>query len=299
MSQSNETIDPYAIPVLSVIAQSCLLPFRAPFILLLSTFLVAFILVGGGATFVLFPREKGSLPPGGWFTITLYVFAVFLSMAAYFNLWIRYGVMRDARAWQQGVGSWIRQSLWTMFNLFWIGILVALGCIVILVPVTLLASAMIPTLNGVPEIFESQGVLAQLIMLGIFLPFSLVITAIYAVFSLNIVESALGERYVSAKLDRYDVRGGVFRFAVILTAVYLAGEFASLLFASFENQWAPAFVVSGLQGLVYFYGIAIIGAAHGVVFRLKTGRTGTQAEDLGAGQREESDAPDSSGEDEG
>ncbi len=287
-----EPIKSNQIPVLNVVVESCLLPLRhvRPFLVSaglaiggLATLAAALWLVGGEG---LSTTSLVNQPVLMWAFVLTFGLSFLAVLVGIFNLWVRLGVMGDARAWAQPRGSWARQILGNFGNFIWIGILVGLAVMLIMFVFTVVFGGTLVALmpQAIVAAISAQASTATfwvaLVLLMIAIPTTWLACYLYAIFSLNIVEGALGENYVSSSLPRDQISGGALRFSIILAGVYLAGELAKLLLLPFAGVMVLEWVAGTIEILIYFYGIAVIGAAHGIVFRLKTGRTGTRGEDI-------------------
>lgn len=289
-------INPKEIPIFDVIAASAALPIRhlRQFLIAAASTVFVFGVFFGGLRLVGLATGPGPLSFGsvagnfGAFLLLALTFFLPMTLAfvAFFNLWVRMGVMGDNRAWNQPVGQWVRQVLGCGGNLIWIGILVGLASWAFMIPFTAIFGGIMANMassgyeSGNLQLAKETLSLLTLMMFLIAIPATWIACLVYAVFSLNIVESALGENYDSSNLPRDRIEGGAFRFSIILIGVYIAGKLLALLLIPLQNVAALKWVVAAMEIGILFYGIAVIGSAHGIVFRLKTGRTGTRAEDI-------------------
>lgn len=287
----SEPIDPKNIPVIAVIQQSLMLPIKHPKLMAATVgiFLLG-LAVMVGLFFLLFSDGfSGGYDPDRLFNSFASNFGIALVVALYvgallvfvFNLWLRFAIMEDDGAWKQSSGAWIKQILKNELNFVWIAVVMMVAMII---PTMIFGAVMIGPMQHVlvGDLGSASDMLfwAAAIMLLLGLPLAFLACVIYAYFSFNLVEGALGEPYVSSSLPRDQVTQGVVRFSLILFVVYVAGELINLFADLFSVTLGLEWIVMALQGITYIYGIAIIGAAHGIVFRMKTGRHGTLAEKI-------------------
>lgn len=262
------------LPVLPTIRDACVLPFRFIHAFLLSyglgvaaiaAALIALVLTAKGIeqdnAFETFFRS-----PGWVIGLVLGCFLGFLGfLVGTFNLWLRVAVLQDKSAWRQPVRDWAGQITMNFLNLIWIGLLVAIVSwitIAIMMSGMMLlgGSVLVAIGTGDPNFLSDSTALMGIGMVLMSIPAVLFIFYIYARFSLHLVEGALGS-HIQTEPRRDTMKSEAFRFSIILAGVYIAGMLLDVLLSAFELDGGVLSMMAGL------YGIAVIGAAHGLVFR--------------------------------
>lgn len=296
----SEIIESGKLPIWRTIRETCLLPFQHMRIFLLSysigmLALAAFL----GALVLLVAVYKGSYQAEGLLGSPAWIIGLMLMLplgliaflVGIFNLWVRVAVIQNESAWRQSVGHWVRQIASNAFNLFWIGIVVAviswIILAVVLAALTMLIGPMIVGLgSGDPELFFGSIFLMGLVVGVATMPAVVLVCYVYARFSLHLVKGALGgnlQTEPAADVMKKDA----LRFALILAAVYAVGYVAKAL-SSVAIEVPVLGLIAGFLGLsASFYAIAVIGAAHGLVFRRKA----EQQVVIASGGDRESDIP--------
>lgn len=289
----SEPIEPDELPILPVIIEALTLPIRHLIASLASVGVaVAALGVALGLAWLLFGNPFGGGSPfeaAGpvWLLVAVFILGAAAVLVGIFNLWARIGVMGAPEAWQQSTGQWARQITSNMVNFLWIGIVVGLVAgLIMVVFMAVFGTMLVPLGQGFmgDAISGNSLWLMGVLVLLLGIPYIWLVCYLYARFSFTIVEGALGERYVSSSRPREAVSGGALRFSIVLAVVYVAGELVNAFVA-------PVAVVPGLSWLttvievgLYLYGVAVIGAAHGISFRLKTGRSGTLGDQIAAAE---------------
>lgn len=287
-------VEPNKLPVLAVIKESCILPlkhFRALLasagiavagVLFLFAVLIALRFAAAGVETI---ASSGVEDVGdflqdnpGWLValVLSLLLSVFLGVISIsvgtFNFWVRLAVLQDDKAWRQSIGDWFRQIGTNTLNLIWIGIVVAI-CVWILIGTFLFLVTMLikPFAVGLftedVMMFFGSAFLMGVVVVAFSILAAYVACFIYARFSLSLVEGALGDFLISIP-PRDLIRRHSARFALVLCAVYVVGMVVKAILSILSEVPVVGDIINLFQLPAIFYAIAVIGAAHGIVFRL-------------------------------
>ena len=197
--------------------------------------------------------------------LTLVTISILVGVA-FFNYWIRMAVM--------GRGH-LADGQWKAFlkSLVPSSFMIVVAGIVIGVAFYGLSIALFMT--GFKNTFYESSFKDAVTLLTILATaFGLIMTflscCIFASWSPTLVEIALDQRYVNSTNPDQDATPSLWRMALILLAIVVLTQILSWLI-----EFVPGGIIRGSAAIVFFaLSISVIGAAHGVAFRLSTGRTG-------------------------
>ncbi len=291
-----ELIEPNKLPVLDIVKESCVLPFKhfrallasagiaVGGLLFLGLVLIALLFAASGVENL---ASAGVADVGaylqenpGWLialvlSLLLSVFVGVISISVgTFNFWVRLAVLQDDKAWRQSMGDWFRQIGTNTLNLIWIGIVVAI-CVWIIIGVFLFLATLLikPLVFGffTDDVMMFSGSVFLIGVAGVVFSILAAYVAcfIYARFSLSLVEGALGDFLISIP-PRDLIKRHSGRFALVLCAVYVVGMVVKAILSIFSEVPVVGDITNLFQLPAIFYAIAVIGTAHGIVFRVNS-----------------------------
>lgn len=280
------------VPVAKVTLASIFFPLRHPVAFAVS---IMFALLCAGLVFGLAWYENSlsleqasamdyaEAKPNFIFKYLIFVLPVCLiTFVGLFNYWIRLGALQDRRAWRQSPLAWIGQILRAMLHLFWIGVVVGFAVnIAVLLGAAVFLDTLLPSLTGFLQGLENGAMSdpkAILIASAISLPLVWIASYVYARFSHFIVHAAMGHQVYDFQYPDEPGYIGAFSFSIVLTVVYFVGTLAQMVSDTLSEGKPLSVLNLTLWAALYLYSFFIIAAAHGIVFRLKSG--GLRPEDV-------------------
>jgi hypothetical protein len=196
--------------------------------------------------------------------------AVYIAVGVgFFNYWIRTAVMGPRHLLNGGWKTLLASIVPSAVMFFFAGLTIGVIFFLLQMAVTSVAPMAATSIQSFVNSLASVAIVG--IAISTILTF--LSCSIFAFWSPTLVEIALGQRYVSSRNPRKDAMPSQWRMAVVLTTIVLGTD---MLFWLIDTVFGTS--AGGLIGIAaFFFAIAVAGAAHGVAFRLSTGRTGPLA----------------------
>lgn len=188
-------------------------------------------------------------------------------VAATFVFWTRLSLMGLQGALENGWLDWIRQIGATLVNFLFIGVVqfLAIGLLV-----GLLLQAISP--DALARL--QAGSIDPSLMLLLTLVLNYAASLVFAFFSFNLVEGAIGERYVSSSLSRSVAASGVGRMSVLLFSALMGLTVMNQIIFWVDRSMPGTYTMMFLSLVVMVLFTTYLAALHGIAFRIRTGRRG-------------------------